>query len=522
MYFTEKKKENDTETAAAQGLQLTEEQAHFINMALKGYNVLTNACIGSGKTTAIQSLCSRIPPDKNVLYLTYNTLLKADARAKIPQESTRIITNYHGFAALILRNNRQKMTGKAELIQRFNELQPELPHIDVLIIDEYQDIDEEISEMLLHIRRCNPEMQIVAVGDMNQRINNRTSLDIGNFIYRFLHNGRTFYEMSFTKCFRLSPKYAAQLGEIWGTTIRGTNRNCRVMRMTTKETAALLAEEDPKNVIVLGPNSQTPKLLNHLEKYYPEKYNKHTVYASIREEDAGVKQIAGRDCAVFTTYDGSKGLERKTCIIMDFTKDNWDYRLQKGNVTYEILRNIFLVAISRGKERIIFVDDGKKEMLKKETLMMRFGNMLSDSDQHDVSCMFDYKYQEDVEECYRMLDIRTVRTGDKKIEIKQNDGFIDLSPCIGNFQEADYFHYYNIDDVISHHEDIVRKEGKKHTLPPGPTALVMTTIQARHFLMFSHLKKLTGIHIKKVSSLIKMKSKTLLPKTKLLRISGRF
>ncbi len=41
------------------GLQLSKEQRLFIDEALKGKNILVDACIGSGKTTAIQHLCKK-------------------------------------------------------------------------------------------------------------------------------------------------------------------------------------------------------------------------------------------------------------------------------------------------------------------------------------------------------------------------------------------------------------------------------------------------------------------------------
>ena len=78
-------------------LKLSEEQELFICKALEGKNILVDACIGSGKTTAIQVLCNRLPDTKKVLYLTYNRLLKLDARAKI-QKRNVTVTNYHGFA----------------------------------------------------------------------------------------------------------------------------------------------------------------------------------------------------------------------------------------------------------------------------------------------------------------------------------------------------------------------------------------------------------------------------------------
>ena len=62
---------------------LTDEQEKFIEKALNGKNILVDACVGSGKTTAIQALCTRFPKNKKILYLTYNKLLKIDAKEKI-------------------------------------------------------------------------------------------------------------------------------------------------------------------------------------------------------------------------------------------------------------------------------------------------------------------------------------------------------------------------------------------------------------------------------------------------------
>ena len=55
-------------------MNLSEEQSKFVEIAQKGKNILVDACIGSGKTTAIQALCKELPRDKKILYLTYNKL----------------------------------------------------------------------------------------------------------------------------------------------------------------------------------------------------------------------------------------------------------------------------------------------------------------------------------------------------------------------------------------------------------------------------------------------------------------
>ena len=64
-------------------VNLSNEQQAFIQKAMAGKNVLVDACIGSGKTTAIQELCNTLPAYKRILYLTYNRLLKLDSKDKI-------------------------------------------------------------------------------------------------------------------------------------------------------------------------------------------------------------------------------------------------------------------------------------------------------------------------------------------------------------------------------------------------------------------------------------------------------
>lgn len=423
-------------------IELSAEQQVFLNEALAGSNILVDACIGSGKTTAIQYLCNAYPSDKKILYLTYNKLLKLDAKSKI-KNSNVTVTNYHGYAfqCLIKVNIR---AGMSDLIQTFINYRPPVGKYDVLIIDEYQDIEQELAEMLCIIKDSNPNIQIVAVGDMKQKVYDKTTLNVPAFVDTFIDNR---INLEFTQCFRLSKEHAEKLGRIWNKKIVGVNPNCKIEKMDELEIVEFLKDQNPSDVLCLGARyGDLSRVLNILEQEYPEKYNKNTIYASIRDNDSnGTEPHA--DSGIFTTFDSSKGLEKDICVVFDYTEDYWMTRIRKPQVNYEILRNIFLVAASRGKNRIIFVKSDTA--LLSEKTLSTYSAANTKFEDMNISEMFDFKYKEDVEACYSLLKIKKLTREDRNvIKVKTNDGLIDLTPCIGIYQEASFFDKYDLSKDI--------------------------------------------------------------------------
>lgn len=442
-------------------MKLTDEQQHFIDEALTGSNILVDACIGSGKTTAIQHLCNVFPQNKNILYLTYNKLLKIDAQSKIKRTSTREVLNYNGFAYKYL----IKMgvhTGISDQIQTFVAKKPAIPKYDVLILDEYQDINLEVSKMLEYIKSVNPSMQIIAVGDMKQKIYDWTTLNISEFISKFLG---VYSKLTFSNCFRLPVDHADFLGRVWQKSIHGVNADCHIGYMNLPNVIKMLKEANPSDVLCVGARTGAlAQVLNILETQCPEKYNKNTTYASISDEDSASSANITAESAIFTTYDACKGLERKICVIFDFTEDYWMTRLRKPQQKYEILRNIFCVAASRGKEQIVFVLPSERSFGQNPTLLSEFtlSNNTGTYDKLDdlqISDMFDFKYKEDVENAFSLLKTERLATDNvTPIGATLNDGLIDLSPCVGIYAEASYFRGYDIDaDIrlfLATHKDV--------------------------------------------------------------------
>lgn len=433
----------EPEIATTSIVPLSEEQRKVIDVAATGQNILVDACIGSGKTTTIQQLCNEFP-DKKILYLTYNRLLKEDARKKIKAKNV-MVTNYHGFAYGVLKRLSINVSPN-DAVDRFNMVKPiTVKGFDLLVLDEYQDIDEAIGELLMHIKSMNPGIQIIAVGDMAQKIYDKSIINIMGFINSLLEEHEN---LSFSNCYRLSKAHAARLGMLWNKPIIGCNNRCIVKKLPLTQATALLAASNPEDILCLGMRNGTMTImLNYLESHYPDKFNKNTVYASIRDEERSAPFKPGS--AIFTTFDGSKGMERKICVVFDFTEEYWNSRITKPASKYEIIKNIFLVAASRGKEQIIFVKKSDEEFLSDKTISTVVGEKYSHPKPFDASSMYDFNYDEHIKECLSYVKKRRIPMKDKsEIVVQSMDGNIDISPCIGIYTEASYFNDYNIDFSI--------------------------------------------------------------------------
>lgn len=464
--------------------ELSVEQRQFLDYGVAGHNILVDACIGSGKTTAIQTLCDNLG-GKRILYLTYNKLLKLDAKARIRNHYVTV-TNYHGYAYMELAKAGVK-SGLSELIQTYNKVKPKAGPYDVLILDEYQDIEQETADMLRHIKDCNPNMQIIAVGDMDQKIYDKTNLKVQPFISELLGN---YIPMEFTNCFRLGEEHAAMLGRIWGKKIVGVNPDFKVSVLHEYLVRDIVSNLKPSELLVVGSLfGHAVKLQNYLETEHDDVFNKRTLWSKIKESDASATN-PDSTCAIFTTFDGCKGMERDVVVVYDWSVDYWESRLNKPDTDYSILTNIFCVAASRAKKHLIFVKNDA--MLEEEDIVNPVFGKTNYRDM-PVSEMFDFKFIEDVEAAYEAIKIREIQPAGEIIDVPTHDELIDLSMAIGHYQEVSYFDNYDIDHDIEYclgqpDKSHLRKKYQNYTL--DQKLLYLSTLETKQFRYMNQVKAL--------------------------------
>lgn len=442
-------------------VQFTDEQQAVLDYAKDSYDVLVDACIGSGKTTVIQQACSILAADgKKVLYLTYNRRLLEEARKRIDPHDADVHT-YHSFAGKILNITGVRTNSEREVPYMFTKHVCKVYKYDVIVVDEYQDVSEDLKNMLWHLCKMSLNNygfcpQFLVVGDKDQKIMDNTEIDVVECIqelFRFLSyvHQKDFKQVQFTNCFRLSADYASKIGQSWGKSIIGRNQNCNIERKSLNACVRFLSQFEPNEILVLGNNmswGSRIEIQNMLESKYPNKFNKDTVYSSIMDRDGDRRNVDTSDCAVFTTFDSAKGMERRVCVICNFDSGYLESRM-KHQTSRSVLKNLFLVAASRGKEYNIICDTGRANILQVDKLGNVDGVPNIDMRVEYISDMFDFRLKESVDRCLSHLDIEVLQEKQKEIDAVSHVGQIDLSLCAGIHAQAVYFNGYDLDAEIT-------------------------------------------------------------------------
>jgi hypothetical protein len=177
-------------------------------------------------------------------------------------------------------------------------------------------------------------MQTVLVGDLAQKVQSNTTLDVQRFTREITRQAEL---MPFTQSFRAGQELGALLSEAWNKPVVGVNPAQTIRYVSYREALDLMRAKNPGDLLCLGKrNGQMAEALNHLEHHHSEVFNKQTVYASIRDGDKSVTY--NDNTAVFTTFDSSKGLERPTSVVFDYDENMWDMRCGFPNVDIRVPR----------------------------------------------------------------------------------------------------------------------------------------------------------------------------------------
>jgi len=230
------------------------EQQKAIDAALAGANVRCRAVPGAGKTFTCLRIAEALEKKGlKVLQLTYSSALKTEWRSKRPDGTGMFRPHsFHSFALMLkqlyLKDKSVKIRNEDDL-REFLKLRPRLleaDHIaDVIIIDETQDMCSLYYDLILwyHNACGKKKFQMVVVGQEEQIVyeNGKGGTPVedekANLKYlttdaafACLLHSESWTECPFTKSFRLTPSNAHAINILFGTNIKGCNKECEDLK----------------------------------------------------------------------------------------------------------------------------------------------------------------------------------------------------------------------------------------------------------------------------------------------------
>jgi hypothetical protein len=342
---------------------MSEEQRVIVEAVVRGtHNVLVNAVAGSGKTTTMLHVATRLRDSGRVLALTYNARLKDETRRKRDALGLHNL-EVHSFHAAGVKHYRAgwKDSGLQALLDAPN-CRPTTPlGYDLIIVDEAQDLTPLLYGFvckLMHDNSAAAPCRLLLMGDERQTIFQFKEADP-----RYLLRAPGVFDrvaaplpwltLKLSTTFRMTGNMAAFLNtNVLGYPLFATPNPAGVAKVQyykgdsydiagmalAKELISLIASGRVRaeDIFLLAPSvrqgkAADPKPYNMLENALVKAgvpcYSPTTDDESL---DSKEDVMAGK--VVVSTFHQVKGLERKVVVVFDFNVNY--FRFSARDATY--------------------------------------------------------------------------------------------------------------------------------------------------------------------------------------------
>ena len=344
---------------------LSNEQIDIINTIKQNKNVICDAVAGSGKTTTVLELAKALP-DKLILQITYNSILRHEVKDKAKDIKNIKIHSYHSLYVNYYNTNAYSDIIINNVIENNTPPIKELPKFDIIVIDEVQDMTILFySAILKFTNDLQKNVQYLLLGDKYQ-----TVYDFKGADNRFLTLAKDLYSNSVILPLSQSFRVTQSIANFVNNVLLGENRiktfkkgsNVNYLICNTFKIYNLLIKKikeffklgyKPSDIFILCPSFISKKLnpVKLLENEFIKSNIPFYVYDSSKKLDE--KNIKNK--VVFTTFHKSKGRERKIVIVYNF--DSSYFNFYNKTAPKNICPPSIYVAITRASEHLFLLED---------------------------------------------------------------------------------------------------------------------------------------------------------------------
>ncbi len=345
---------------------------------IKNHNLCIDCCAGSGKTTTCIFI-AKIYSNKNILLLTYNSLLKLDVREKVKNITNITVHSFHSFCTNFYDKNAYTDFAINTLLA--NNTKPVDYSYDFIIIDEAQDMTPLFYKLVLKILDDNKvekeKIRMVILGDKNQCIykfkeSDHRFITLANKLYPNIGSGMKNQELwknaVLSETFRLTKQMCSFVNLCIGYKKLESNKSgdkvdyiiCNSYGSFVKNKLKQIVNNGylPGDIFVVSPSVKDNTPIKNLANFVTNTTD-YPIYCSSSDMDnVDSKIIKGK--IVFSTIHQVKGRERKVVIYIGFDEGYNQYYNKSEN---NLLSNELYVAITRAKEKLVIVHDNKRDFL---------------------------------------------------------------------------------------------------------------------------------------------------------------
>lgn len=350
----------------------SEEQQTVIDSISDGYNVVVDACAGSGKSTTILS-CALALPQYHFIQLTFNKSLQTEVQEKIHELSLSNIHvfTFHGLAVKYYDSSCHNDMGIRRILREKQPPQLEIPPCDIMVIDESQDATKVYFDLIWNfcMELENP-IQLLILGDEKQGLYGFKGSDVRFLTMaemcwkKFPHlKSDIFMKHTLKMSYRITDPMCRFLNEVMldEERVQSCKPGVPVMyiRRSKNEIESLyyimrhLINEDGAKYDDFFCLFRSLKSSNHYVVKLENLLVKHNVPVYIpntdTKEDLDNRVI--RNKVVFSTFHASKGRQRKYVFVLGF--DETHFTFFANDKDPESCPNELYVACTRATRKLI-------------------------------------------------------------------------------------------------------------------------------------------------------------------------
>lgn len=348
----------------------SKEQQNIIDAIVDKKNVTVNAVAGSGKTTTLLFIASKLK-NKKILQITYNKQLKLEVRKKVDHLNNVEVQTYHGLAVKYYDHSCHTDDNLVRILHDDLKIKYR-PKYDIIVIDEVQDMTPNYYELIYKfIQDIGFKNNILILGDSYQGVYDFKNADIRYLLFANKLWGRddNFNTLALNQSYRVTTQIASFVNKVmlgYDRIISHKKGDHKVYyyrinpmgsidEIYAKVILFLNNGYNYDDVFILSPSlksadNPSKKLENMLVK------DNIPVYFTRNEEDGiDEKIITGK--IVFTTFHQAKGRERKIVFVLGFDESYFDFYAKDKNK--KLCPPELYVATTRASEILVIIESDR-------------------------------------------------------------------------------------------------------------------------------------------------------------------